>query len=109
MRSPESLPSEKARIALGVRQDGKGRNRPTGAGRADDMTAFTMEAYYGLVGRDDPIAREDLFALLGKTQDRFGRVPRAVVEDLAARSGVSEARIWGALTAYPDFDLSEEN
>ena len=72
------------------------------------MKPFSMDAYYELVGRDQPLAEQDLFAALGRTQDAFGCVPRSVVEDLAARSGVAPARIWGALTAYPDFKISAE-
>ena len=71
------------------------------------MKAFTIAAYRELAGQAGPVAEEDLFLLLGKVQDTFGRVPRAVVEDLAARSRVSEARIWGALTAYPGFTVEE--
>ena len=72
------------------------------------MKAFDMEAYHELVGRSGGIAEQELFLVLGKVQDTFGSVPRVVVEDLAERSGVPEARIWGALTAYRDFRVAEE-
>ncbi|MHC4441748.1 MAG: hypothetical protein ACYTF1_15825 [Planctomycetota bacterium] len=70
------------------------------------MKKFTMEAYYELAGQDSSIDVEDLFLLIGKLQDTFGCMPKAAVQDLAARSGVPEARIWGALTAYPDFKVT---
>jgi NADH:ubiquinone oxidoreductase subunit E len=49
-----------------------------------------------------------LFILLGKVQDAFGYVPAEVVRDLAARTGVAEARLYGALTSYGDFEIESE-
>ena len=71
------------------------------------VTPFTIEAYHQLVGQKGSVAEEELFLILGKVQDTFGCVPRAVVEDLASRSGAPVARIWGALTAYPGFQIEE--
>ncbi len=83
-------------------------NLRVGLTEANAMKAFDIEAYHELLGRADPIAPEDLFLVIGKVQDTFGSVPRSVVQDLAARSGLGEARIWGALTAYPGFKVTEE-
>jgi hypothetical protein len=71
------------------------------------MKAFDMEAYHELVGQGGAIPQKDLFLVIGKVQDTFGSVPRRVVQDLSARSGVPEARIWGALTAYRGFRVTE--
>ena len=72
------------------------------------MKAFDMADYREWIGGEDPITGKNLFLVIGKVQDAFGSVPRAVVQDLAVRSGVPEARIWGALTAYRDFEVPEE-
>ena len=68
-----------------------------------------MAAYRELIGSVGAIRQEDLFVILGKVQDVFGCIPKVVVADLAARSGVPETRIWGALTAYPGFTVANED
>ena len=70
------------------------------------MNKFSIDAYYEIAGQDSSIDVEDLFILIGQLQDTFGCVPKAAVQDLSARSGVPEARIWGALSAYPDFKVT---
>ena len=72
------------------------------------MKPFDMATYRALLGQDNSVTEQDLFLVLNKVQDTFGSVPRSVVEDLSARSGVPEARIWGALTAYRGFNVTEE-
>jgi NADH:ubiquinone oxidoreductase subunit E len=49
-----------------------------------------------------------MFMFLGKVQDTIGYVPREVVCDLAARTGIAEARLYGALTSYGDFKIGWE-
>ena len=66
-----------------------------------------METYENLVRASGGATSQDLFILLGKVQDTFGYVPREVICDLAARTGVSEARIYGALTCYRDFKVGD--
>jgi NADH:ubiquinone oxidoreductase subunit E len=68
---------------------------------------FEKETYENLVEAGGGATQQKLFILLGKVQDTFGYVPRDVVSDLAARTGVSEARIYGALTCYRDFKVGE--
>jgi len=68
---------------------------------------FKMEAYENLVGAGGGATWQNLFILLGKVQDTFGYVPREVISDLAARTSVSESRIYGALTCYRDFKVGE--
>ena len=72
------------------------------------MKEFKMETYQNLVKQSGGATRENLFILLGKVQDTFGCVPREVIRDLAARTGLSEARIYGALTSYRDFEVRSE-
>lgn len=67
-----------------------------------------MQNYQNLVKRTGGATKENLFSLLGKVQDEFGYVPREVVRDLAAKTGVAEARIYGALTSYGDFKVQSE-
>lgn len=69
---------------------------------------FTWQAYLKLAGKEQGVPREDVFRLLGRVQDAFGGIPRRVVVDVARRGGLSEARLYGALTAYPDFRLLPE-
>ncbi|MCK4294591.1 MAG: NAD(P)H-dependent oxidoreductase subunit E [Planctomycetes bacterium] len=72
------------------------------------MQNFKMNTYEKLLEHTGGATRENLFGVLGKVQDTFGYVPREVVRDLATRTGVSEARIYGALTSYRDFKIGSE-
>ncbi len=72
------------------------------------MKEFKRQAYQKLVEQSGGVSVESLFVLLGRVQDTFGCVPREVVRDLAARTGFSEALIYGALTCYKDFDVRPE-
>lgn len=72
------------------------------------MKEFKMDTYKKLLERTGGATRENLFGLLGGVQDTFGYVPREVVHDLAKTTGVSEARIYGALTSYRDFNVGFE-
>jgi NADH:ubiquinone oxidoreductase subunit E len=76
-----------------------------GTGVCVDMDAksFDMQSYQALVQRSGGAHQENLFGLLGDIQDQFGYVPKEVIRDLAAKTGISETRIYGALTAYPGF------
>jgi len=67
-----------------------------------------MQTYQKLLEKSGGVTKESLFIFLGKVQDTFGYVPREVVCDLAARTGVAEARLYGALTAYGDFEIGSE-
>jgi NADH:ubiquinone oxidoreductase subunit E len=69
---------------------------------------FNMQTYRNLIESSGGATRENLFILLGQVQDAFGYVPNEAVRDLAQRTGVSEARIYGALTAYRDFKIGSE-
>lgn len=73
-----------------------------------DMQKFKMNTYEKLLEHTGGATSENLFGVLGKVQDTFGYVPRAVVCDLAARTGIAEARIYGALTSYRDFTVKFE-
>ncbi len=68
-----------------------------------DAKTFDLLSYRALVQRSGGAHQENLFMLLGDVQDEFGYVPKEVVRDLAAKTGVSETRIYGALTAYRGF------
>jgi len=72
------------------------------------MQKFKMETYQNLVKDVGGLTAENLFMFLGKVQDAFGCVPREVVRDVAARTGFSETRIYGALTSYRDFKVRLE-
>jgi NADH:ubiquinone oxidoreductase subunit E len=72
------------------------------------MKQFKMQTYQKLIKDSGGVTKENLFSLLGKVQDEFSYVPKEVVIDLAARTGLAEARIYGALTAYGDFKLQLE-
>lgn len=72
------------------------------------MKEFKAQTYQNLLKCAGGATRENLFSLLGKVQDAFGYVPREVVCDLARRTGLSEARIYGALTSYGDFKVGVE-
>lgn len=69
---------------------------------------FTWQAYLKLAGKEQSVPLGDVFRLLGQVQDAFGCIPRRVVVDVAHRSGLSKARLYGALTAYPGFRLLPE-
>ena len=73
--------------------------------RDRNMTKFKMQTYQNLVKRSGGATKENLFNLLGKVQDEFGYVPSEVVRDLASKTGLAEARIYGALTSYGNFKL----
>jgi len=62
---------------------------------------------HDLSGLEGEIAPADLYWLAGRIQDHRGGIPRSAVAELAARSGVPEARLWGALTAYPRLRIVE--
>lgn len=72
------------------------------------MQKFKMETYQNLVEDFRRITTENLFMFLGKVQEAFGYVPREVVHDVASRTGLSETRIYGALTSYRDFKVQLE-
>jgi len=72
------------------------------------MEKFTTQRYEHLLTKFGEVCRENLFTFLGRVQDTFGYVPREVVRDVAARVGLSETRIYGALTSYRDFDVHPE-
>jgi NADH:ubiquinone oxidoreductase subunit E len=76
--------------------------------RNKNMTKFKMQTYQNLIKRSGAVTQENLFNLLGKVQDKFGYVPREVVRDLASRTGLAEARIYGALTSYKDFKVTPQ-
>lgn len=69
------------------------------------MKQFKTQAYRDLLKNTGRVTKENLFMFLGKIQDTFGYVPREVVCDLAARVGIPEARLYGALTSYGDFEI----
>ena len=69
---------------------------------------FKMQTYRDMLKSSGSLTKENLFMFLGKVQDTFGYVPREVVCDLAARTGISEARLYGALTSYGDFKIDWE-
>ncbi len=71
---------------------------------ASDGHATWRTAIDGL----DNLTPEDLFPVFGAIQDVEGCVPRAAIVELAKRTGVPQARIWGALTAYPGFKVAED-
>lgn len=71
------------------------------------MNAEQTAKYQALVPAA-AIPGDTVFALLGKVQDSLGCIPASVITDLAARSGLPAARIFGAVTAYPDFTLTED-
>ena len=75
----------------------------------ENMKKFNMQTYQNLINEHSPVTSENLFVLVGKIQDTFGHVPTKTVHDLAARTGVAEARIYGALTSYKDFELRMED
>ena len=72
------------------------------------MQEFNIQTYQNLVSQNSPVSRENLFILLGKIQDMFGYVPAEAIRDLAAKTGLAEARIYGALTSYKDFKVHKE-
>jgi NADH:ubiquinone oxidoreductase subunit E len=72
------------------------------------MKKFKPQNYQNLLKGTSGVTRENLFSFLGKVQDAFGYVPREVVCDLAIRTGISETRIYGALTSYVDFKVGLE-
>jgi hypothetical protein len=72
---------------------------------AEVVKPFNMQTYQKLLEKSGDVTKESLFILLGKVQDRFGYVPKEVVRDLAARTGIPEARIYGTLTSYRDFKV----
>jgi len=72
------------------------------------MAKFKMQIYQKLVKDSGGATKENLFSLLGKVQDKFGCIPPEVVHDLAAKTGVAEARIYGALTSYGHFKVKLE-
>jgi len=67
-----------------------------------------MDTYQHLLKDVGDITPENLFMFLGRVQELFGCVPTAVVRDVATRTGFSEARIYGALTAYRGFKVRLE-
>jgi NADH:ubiquinone oxidoreductase subunit E len=73
------------------------------------MKMFNMQTYQNLIDEYSPVTAENLFVLVGKLQDTFGYVPAGAVRDLAAKTGVAEARIYGAVTSYKDFKLRMED
>ena len=73
------------------------------------MKRFNMQTYQNLISEHSPVTLENLFVLVGKIQDTFGHIPTKAVHDLAAKTGVAEARIYGALTSYRDFKLRMED
>ncbi len=70
-----------------------------------NMKAYDAQAYQAILRRSGGARKENLFALLGSVQDEFGYIPKEIVCDLAARTGVSQTQIYGALTAYRDFKV----
>ena len=76
--------------------------------RVEIVKQFKIQTYRDLLKNTGKITKENLFMFLGRVQDKFGYVPREVVCDLAARTGISEARIYGALTSYGDFEIAWE-
>lgn len=72
------------------------------------MKTFDMQTYQGLIRDAGGLTVENLFVFLGTVQETFGCVPREVVRDVAIKTGLSEARIYGALTSYRDFKVGRE-
>jgi NADH:ubiquinone oxidoreductase subunit E len=73
------------------------------------MKQFKKKSYQNLLKNVGEVTEQNLFMLLGKIQDTFGHVPRQIIHDLAIKTGVPEARIYGALTSYKDFKVKSEN
>ena len=73
------------------------------------MQKFKMETYDNLVKEVGGVTAENVFMFLGKVQEAFGGVPKEVVRDVSARTGISETRIYGALTSYRDFNVRLED
>ncbi len=71
------------------------------------MTKSETQAYQDILKRAGGANRENLFMLLGQVQDALGYVPKAAIRDLAENTGVSQARIYGALTSYGDFVIKQ--
>lgn len=73
------------------------------------MKMFNMQTYQNLINEHSPVTKENLFVLVGNIQDTFGYIPIQAVHDLAKKTGVAEARIYGTLTSYKDFKLQMED
>lgn len=56
----------------------------------------------------DNIPGEVVFVVLGAIQDALGYLPRAALEEVSRRSGISRTRLYGAVTAYPDLAIGED-
>lgn len=54
------------------------------------------------------ISREDVFLVLGAIQDAEGRIPRGALDEVAQRSGIPIARLYGAVTADPALKIEED-
>jgi NADH:ubiquinone oxidoreductase subunit E len=91
-----------------IKASGRANGRALRSREVERMREFKEATYQKLLKRSGGVTAENLFMLLGKVQDAFGHVPRRVVSDLAARTGISEARIYGALTSYRDFKVRVE-
>ncbi len=74
----------------------------------ETVKQFNMQIYQNLLNNSSGVTRENLFILLGAVQDTFGYVPREVIRDLAASTGVAEARLYGAVTSYGEFKIESE-
>ena len=72
------------------------------------MKQFDKQTYQNLLRSTGGVTKENLFVVLGRVQDSFGFVPKKVISDLSAKTGVAEARIFGALTSYGDFKVDLE-
>jgi NADH:ubiquinone oxidoreductase subunit E len=72
------------------------------------MNKSETKAYKNILKHAGDANKENLFMLLGQVQDALGYVPTDVICDIATRTGVSQARIYGALTSYGDFVVEQE-
>jgi len=75
---------------------------------AEFMNRFNSQSYQHLLEQSRSITKENLFWFFCKIQDTFGYIPQKAIFDLAERTSMPVAHIYGAITAYPQFKIRKD-
>ena len=73
---------------------------------AETAIAPTMALATEILDEMTPVGEEDVIPLLQKLQEAYGYLPKEVVLEVAARTGLAASRLFGVATFYEQFHLA---
>src|SRR5450759_3808771 len=71
----------------------------------DTTAALSFAPAAKILDEMAPVREQDIIPLLQKLQDAYGFLPKEVIQEVAARTGLPASRLFGVATFYAQFYL----